>query len=126
MTKNLSYFLSICLLCLSFLGISANKATANSIPEQTTTQIYFFFMPGCPHCQNALKYIKGKYPNLVLIGRDISQPGNMKLMQQAVADYGIYGMIGTPLICLGNNYIMGWDETSPQNFDSYVQPYLGH
>ncbi len=107
MLRYLSRFLGICLLSLSFIGIPADRAAADSIPQQTDSQIYFFFQKGCPHCRDALQYIKGRYPHLQLIGRDISLPGNMRLFQQAVYDYGIYGMVGTPLICLGNNYIMG-------------------
>lgn len=32
--------------------------------------------------------------------------------------------IGTPLICMGDNYLIGWSEEEAKKFDSFVQPFL--
>ena len=31
--------------------------------------------------------------------------------------------LGTPLICMGDHYIMGWADTDRVKFDSYVQKF---
>ena len=87
-------------------------------------EIYFFYQTSCPHCHEAAQYIKKEYPELKMVARDISLPGNMKLYVQAVRYYGIIGSAGTPLICFGPKYIMGWGDQNRQLFDLYVQPYL--
>ena len=56
-------------------------------------------------------------------GLDIKMPGNMRLFQQAVKDYKISTAAGTPLIALGDNYIMGWSDEGVKNFDKYVASY---
>ena len=29
--------------------------------------------------------------------------------------------LGTPLICMGNNYILGWSEKAPATFEAYLK-----
>ena len=44
-------------------------------------------------------------------------PGNMRLLQQAAKSYELGDSVGTPLICFGKNYIMGWNEHEAQKLD---------
>lgn len=108
---------------VGLLGIYACGQNGDSRPFKDD-EIYFFYQTSCTHCHEAAQYIKKEYPDLKMIGRDISLPGNMKLYVQAVRYYGIIGSAGTPLICFGQKYIMGWSEQNQKLFDLYVQPYL--
>ena len=96
----------------------------DTMQELSTDEVYFFYQETCPHCHDAAQYIKNKYPRLKIISRDIKLPGNMELFRQAVADYNITGVAGTPLICFGDKYIMGWGEEDKFLFDAYIIPYL--
>ena len=96
----------------------------DTIRDLSASQVYFFYQDSCFHCHDAAKYIKNKYPHLKIISRDIKLPGNWGLFRQAVGDYNITGATGTPLICFGDKYIMGWSQDDEYLFDIYIKPYL--
>ena len=87
-------------------------------------KIYFFYQTSCSHCHDAAKYIKNKYPLLEIEALDVQQKKNFALLQKAAEKYQISERIGTPLICFGNEYIMGWSEKNKRLFDVFVQPFL--
>lgn len=119
MQKFLAFFVGI----LSLLYLTACHSEED-IKDLSSSKIYFFYQSTCPHCHTAAQYIKNKYPRLKMDSRDIRLPGNMALFKQAVTTYNIHGSAGTPLICLGEHYIMGWGPKDHEVFDYYVQPYL--
>lgn len=86
--------------------------------------IYFFYQTTCPHCHDAAGYFNTKYPDVKILRYDIKLPGNMKLFEQALRHYNIKGPAGTPLICMGRHYIMGWGANETQLFDLYVKDYM--
>ncbi len=87
-------------------------------------KVYFFYSSTCPHCHEAIEYINDVAPGLELeifevrgVGRD--------LFLQCVEKFDIPGdVIGTPLICMGDNYIMGWSPVEAVKFDEYVKPFI--
>lgn len=108
--------LSVCL-----LTVCRSESNIKSLSKK---EIYFFYQETCPHCHTAAQYIKDKYPQLKINSRDIKLPGNWALFKEAVQTYEIRGRAGTPLICFGEHYIMGWGLKDSDVFDYYVQPYL--
>ena len=116
----ITFLLSVC--CLWFL--SACQPEEDDIKDLSADKVYFFYQTTCPHCHTAAQYIKNKYPMLKVVSRDIKLPGNMNLFKAAVKKYEIGGAIGTPLICFGEHYIMGWGPNDKQLFDYYVRPYV--
>ncbi|MBP5215235.1 MAG: hypothetical protein J6039_01605 [Alphaproteobacteria bacterium] len=114
------FFSFACVGILLFLGACENKDSVVSLSKE---QVYFFYQDTCPHCHVAAQYIKAKHPNLEVKGLDVKMPGNMRLLQQAVKDYKISGSVGTPLICFGKNYIMGWNEKDEAVLDEYAKSY---
>lgn len=109
--------------CVALL-ISACGDSADNIKNLSKEQIYFFYKESCPHCHEAAEYIKEKYPHLQIKGLNVKMPGNQKLFIQAVKTYRIGAMAGTPLICFGNEYIMGWGKDSSARFDELSKPYI--
>ena len=95
----------------------------NSVAYLSKNEVYFFYQTTCPHCHTAAQYIKEKHPNLKVKGLDIQMPGNMKLFRQASKDYKINSVVGTPLIGMGDNYIMGWGDDKEKVFEEYVTKY---
>jgi glutaredoxin len=84
---------------------------------------YFFYQETCPHCHIAADYIKERHPDMRVKALDIKMPGNRRLFESAVKGYKIKGAAGTPLICFGRNYIMGWSDEDPARFDEYAKDY---
>jgi glutaredoxin len=118
MKKFLTILLGICWL---LTGCGQNTADSEVCDGR---QIYFFYQTSCSHCHEAAKYIKNKYPHLNIMALDVQQKKNFALLQKAAHKYQVSDRIGTPLICFGDEYIMGWSERNKRLFDLYVQPFL--
>lgn len=110
------------LFCLSTFFLNACN-DENSVKNLSKNEVYFFYQTTCPHCHTAAQYIKQKHPGLSVKSFDIRMPGNMKLFQRAVKEYKITTAAGTPLIGMGDNYIMGWGDDKAGMFEEYVQQY---
>lgn len=86
-------------------------------------EAFFFFQEGCSHCHVAADYVKEHHPDMRIKALDIKMPGNRRLFERAIKNYKIKGAAGTPLICFGQNYIMGWSDVDPIRFDEYAKDY---
>ena len=107
--------------CAVLLFLTAACQDKNSVKYLSRDVVYFFYQTTCPHCHDAAKYIHEKYPHLAVKSLDIKMPGNQKLFMSAAKDYEVGQMAGTPLICFGDKYIMGWGEKDAALFDEYVK-----
>lgn len=113
----------LAVLCsLGLMLVSACKGSSDN--DLSKDKIYFFYQTTCPHCHDAAAYIKKNYPNLKITSLDIKLPGNMRLFEKSIKNYKISGSAGTPLLIMGDHYLMGWDESERMKFDLYVKPYL--
>lgn len=113
-------FVAFCCAAVVFLTACKDK---NSITSLSRDEVYFFYQTTCPHCHSAAAYIKEKHPALKVKNLDVQLPGNMKMFRQAVKDYKIMSAAGTPLICMGDNYLMGWGEDKEKLFEDYIKHY---
>ena len=139
----MKYFLCsfLGLLALSLVGCDdQNSAQKNDtqIVDQTNTkqfspiapsslnndQIFLFYSDGCPHCHDAEKYLSEKYADLPIVRVNIGYEEGFELFKQCAQKFNLGRMIGTPLFCMGENYIMGWGGGSDKKFDSYVQDFI--
>ncbi len=115
----------ISLFCGVLSLLSACGDSGKNVTQLSADEIYFFYQNTCPHCHDAARYIKAKYPDLEVVSLDVKLPGNMRLFEKAVRKYKIDGSrAGTPLICMGDKYIMGWSKADEHQFEVYVKPYL--
>lgn len=114
--------LFIAVFCTVIMFLCACK-DSNSITVLSENEVYFFYQTTCPHCHTAAEYIKEKHPNIKVKSFDIKMPGNLNLFQQAVKDYKIETAAGTPLIGMGDNYVMGWGDNQITAFEEYVVRY---
>lgn len=119
MFKFVPVFLSLILLCSCDNSTQAEKSASLQ-----NDKIYFFYYNECPYCHHALDYINKKYPGLKLAMVNIHNDGGYKLFAECGAKFKLGRNIGTPLFCMGNNYLMGWSPASEQTFDQYVKPFL--
>ncbi len=99
--------------------------TASEQSAFSENKIYFFYSNYCPHCHEAQKYINAKHPKIELSMVNVENAGGYKLLLQAVNEYKIQGnQIGTPLLLIGKNYLMGWAPEYETQFENYVQPFV--
>ena len=90
---------------------------AKAEDEISADKIYFFTYKGCPYCQMADDHINKKHTNLKIEKIDIYKPGGMYLFKKCAEKFNLGRNIGTPLFCMGNDYIMGWSEDNQKRFD---------
>lgn len=104
-------------------GIRLKKAEASN--KIDNGHIYFFYQERCPHCHHSRDYIKEKYPNLKVEYRDIAVQANWPDFMECAKKFNVpEDQLGTPLICMGKNFILGWSEKDQNNFDKYVKSFL--
>lgn len=88
----------------------------------SNSEIYFFYQTTCPHCHHASQYIAQKYPNLKMKNLDVRVAENFNLFMKCAQKFRLpQESLGTPLICMGDHYIMGWSDTDANKFDMYVR-----
>ena len=85
-------------------------------------KIYFFTKDGCPYCQKAENYISQNHPNVKIEYKDISKNTNYILFKKCAQKFKISkSHLGTPLICMGDDYILGWSEKSKEKFHKLIK-----
>lgn len=113
--------LGLCMLSACDETLDQNQA---ALSEISPNYIYFFYQNSCPHCHYASEYISKKYPSLQMVNMDVRDPKNFNLFLKCANKFNLdRNALGTPLICMGSHYIMGWDDTDRVKFDSYVQKF---
>lgn len=80
-------------------------------------KIYFFTYDGCPYCQMANEHIQKMNVALNIEKIDIYKPGGMYLFKKCAEKFNLGRNIGTPLFCMGDNYLMGWSDENQKRFD---------
>lgn len=117
--------LFICLLVATGVWFFVKATQAVPVNEIRDDQIYVFVQQGCRHCWAAEDFLKKKYPNLKVQLRDISESNNRKMFFGCGAKFGLNKLrMGTPLFCMGKNYILGWDNAAEKEFEEYVKDFL--
>lgn len=89
--------------------------------KQSTNRIYVFYQPGCIHCEHAMDYMNRYYKNYDIKSMNIREDNNMDYLLRYARKYRISQQnLGTPLIVMGENYIMGWGEQQQKDFNRYA------
>ncbi len=84
------------------------KAMADD--KLASDKIYFFTHKGCPYCEMAEAYIGQNMQDVAIEQVDIDKPGGMFLFRKCVQKFKLGREVGTPLFCMGDDYLMGWSE----------------
>ena len=106
-----------------FFALTTLLCACNS--EQTTTnRIYVFSQPGCIHCEHAKEYMSRYYKNYDIKDMNIREGNNMGYMLRYARKYKISEQdLGTPLIIMGDNYVMGWGDEQQKAFNRYARSF---
>ena len=55
---------------------------------------------------------------------DIANSDARNLFIKCAKKFNLGNNLGTPLICLGDNYVMGWSKRNEKKFDRLIKPFL--
>ena len=89
----------------------------------------YFYKFGCQECERAeyqLKWLEGKYPNLVVRKYNILDPGSKRLAEALGEMYNIPDAkrITTPEAFIGREYLLG-KEVNDRNLEGLIKKYMG-
>ena len=84
--------------------------------ELSADKIYFFTHKGCPYCEMAEAYIEQHMSDVTIENISIDKPGGMFLFRKCAQKFKLGREVGTPLFCMGDDYLMGWSEENQQRF----------
>lgn len=101
------------LLTLAFILFSGQAMAEDELARD---KIYFFTHNGCPYCEMAEEYIANNMQNTAIELVSIDKPGGMYLFSKCVQKFKLGREVGTPLFCMGDDYLMGWSEENQRKF----------
>ena len=121
-------FIFILLQILFFVKNHDTKAQNMKITDELSdNKIYFFSQRGCPHCNKALEFIAKNFNNinnfeiLDINDNEKNNEKNFKLFIKCAEKFNLdKNSLGTPLICIGNKYFLGWNSEYEKDFKKYV------
>lgn len=112
------------MLVVCLTGGCEKSAEIKTAQELANNKIYFFYYNECPYCHEAMDYMNAKYPNLPVTMVNIYNNGGYELFEKCAQKFKLGRQVGTPLFCMGDNYLMGWSPVNQARFDEYAKPFL--
>ena len=96
--------------------------------EENKVNIYLFYSYTCPHCHDEIEYFKqleNKYKDKINIYKYevIKDKNNLKMMN-ATKELFQVSSTGVPFTVIGKEYILGFNETTKDEFTSIIDNYL--
>ena len=123
--KKILFFALLVLLASCVIDLDGNPEF--SAKHESRDVVVFLKLPTCSRSQAAEKYLKENY-RVPVYFVNIDRRENLEWIKAAQYDYELKKTWGdsvpTPIICLGENCIVGWDYTKERLLDQYIQPYL--
>lgn len=114
----------VLVLLLNTTIASANTNIVAQSPEKELIhdKIYFFAHSMCMNCKDAFIYIQTHHKDLNILITDMNDKHNLDLYKQCVKKFNIKNQeLRLPLICMKDNYIMGWTKSSEYEFEQAVK-----
>jgi len=126
------FIIVIALFLLSFSNSYAqsdpNKTqmiASNSEQSLIHNKIYFFAHSMCSSCKDAYVYLHTYHKDLNIPITNMSEKHSLDLYKQCVKKFNIPNYeLRLPLICMKDDYIMGWDKNSEELFQKALENYL--
>ena len=105
---------------------SAVGTTTIPAPEEHLLEdkIYFFAHSMCLNCKDAFVYIYTYHGDLNIPITDMKFHHNFELYKECVQKFNISNKeLRLPLICMGDNYIMGWEAKTGDIFEKHLSAF---
>ena len=128
------YYILILILCIPFTVFALNKDYKDivkdyyNLDETENINIYLFYSKTCKHCHEEEEYLnewKEKYQDKINIYKyEVTENiQNKKIMQELKNTFDIANN-GVPFTVIGENYILGFNETYKEEFITIIDKYL--
>ena len=118
MTKTFKNILSISFALLFIISCDTHKRQDVEINDN---DIYFFIQTNCSHCHTAIKFVNDKYPDLNVRMENLANEESLDLFIKCAEKFNLdKSRLGTPLVCMNKNYILGWGPTKEAEFSKFV------
>lgn len=128
------YYILILILCIPFTVFALNKDYKDivkdyyNLDETENINIYLFYSKTCKHCHEEEEYLnelKEKYQDKINIYKyEVTENiQNKKIMQELKNTFDIANN-GVPFTVIGENYILGFNETYKEEFITIINKYL--
>ena len=128
------YYILILILCIPFTVFALNKDYKDivkdyyNLDETENINIYLFYSKTCKHCHEEEEYLndlKEKYQDKINIYKyEVTENiQNKKIMQELKNTFDIANN-GVPFTVIGENYILGFNETYKEKFITIINKYL--
>jgi hypothetical protein len=124
MIKNFMFALWGSLFFIS--NVQAQQITTQPESEEhlLNDKIYFFAHSMCYSCKDAYIYFEQAHPELNIGITDMKYSHNLALYKECVRKFAIKNQeLTLPLICMGDTYVMGWNKTSPAQFEQNLKSF---
>ncbi len=126
-TKNIDKrkVLSVFLLIVLALSFFPSFVSAQELPEDNKTTIYFFWGDGCPHCATEKPYLEEwqkKYGDQIEIKsfETWKDQSNVPLFQEVANAHGIQAR-GVPTTFIGEKNWVGFSSSMAPEMESYIK-----
>ena len=105
-------------------NVNAQQIVVAEEKDILPDKIYFFAHSMCGECKDAYVYLATHHSNLSVPIFDMKNRNNFELYKKCVQKFNIDNKALTlPLICMGNNYIMGWEDSDKVIFRKYLEEF---
>jgi len=117
------------IVCLIILGIVIGFTSQGTTSTGEGYQVYFFYLPGCSHCEAQElfnKKLESEFPSINITPVDATAPAGSALLQQMLEERGIEEEPDFPITIFGNQVFGGWEseETSGRAIEEALQQCL--
>lgn len=104
------------------LGPAGPPRPVDVLAWQQDGRLHVFVHPDCPHCHDALAFLKTR-PDIGVVLHDVSTPASEHLMRMVADQHGIADQdLGVPLFVFGDRFLIGFDaaETTGAELSALV------
>ena len=89
-------------------------------------EVIIFSQP-CHFCELMKKDLDGSIiadnPDIKFTILDIREEDNIQKLRELAAEHNLKGSIGTPLLFIGKNYMMGWGPNAAEQLQKYIDEF---
>lgn len=124
-------YLIISLVILGIALIVTGRQAAESTTQESF-EVHFFYLPGCPHCEEQKPFnekLASAYPSIQFIYHDATSPIEHATLSRMLKDRGIQEEPGFPVTIFKNQVFSGWksEDTTGKAIETALQDCLaGH
>lgn len=96
-----------------------------TVDLQQTPEVLFFTKNMCPYCNHAAAYLSTQYPDVSVSFIDIETSDGWERFLETVDALQLNTQrLGTPLIVVGQQYILGWSPDEEKKLDDLLKSFL--